>query len=103
MHIVGAGFSGTVDDSDGATVDVGDQGCVPGCFFVWPAAAPNFFAGVGFQGCDEGVFFLVPVDNQQVSSECWCDGFTPGEAGAHITEVFFPDQLAIECVAIDAA
>ncbi len=65
-------------------------------------SGPNDFAGLLVEGKELGASFVVPRHYDFIVDQGRRASFTKPVANRHIPEVFFPNQLAIDCVAVEA-
>src|SRR6266540_1897468 len=81
--------------------DVNDERRAPAVDLL-PVRAPQFGAGQLVQRGDEGLSLMIPLDNDAVPVE---DGSLPfAELLAHllVAEIFFPQQLSVHVIRVEA-
>ena len=100
--VVAAGAVGGGDDGLELAADGDDEGRAPGGALV-AGLAPFLGAGGFVEADDEGAGFVVPGDDEHVAGEGGRGAFAERAAGGHVAEVLFPDEGAVEGVAVEAA
>ena len=100
LEIVAADLVGAVDDDLFATAVTDDQRSAPTRGFV--ARLPPQLAAIPLvEGHDEVVTLMVPEHDHRVAIKGRRTALPEAIAGAHVAEVLFPEQLALEVVPVE--